>query len=726
MSSDQPGIDIAQGKAAGRSRVARKAERTSDVLRFRGVLVGAVMCCVVALVAYFVGGGRVVSAPGPLSDSHVKAGLACDTCHTREDGQASTSACVGCHGPHPSTREGHLRLSQAGRMNCATCHRAHAGGEIVEIAPDGVAWVRRAGAESTKLDVAAIGGKKRIKVPTPPLSRCSGCHRTESEDDPIARCVAWAGGKGGERVSVCFDEHRLAAEAGQTGTAERDAAYEQARVAVASVAPASRSTLDLTWLGLSLALALGLVSSALMRRRAGGQRSVPQTATQALAPALVRRLPTIDESTCIGCNACVDACPYDVLQLERYVAKVVRPDDCCGLTLCEQRCPNGSLVVREGEPIFDRPLVSETLEAAESGGVYLAGDVTGLPLIRNAINQGAQAMEAIAQSLQEAQGVHPVQGGLAERDVLDVLIVGAGPAGLSAALSADEQRLDYLVVDQGSVAESIRSFPRGKLVFDQPLGVPKVGELWLEESTKEELLGKWRRIVREQRLRIDEGWRVIGCERLAGGPPLGLLRVTLQNRDQQARTVVTRRVLLAVGRRGSPRKLSLELPDAALDAVFYHLADARTFANKRVLIVGLGDVAMETAIAIGRQPGTTVTVCYRGETFRRGKRRNIQELERLVRGGRVELLWNSDVRSVMTSGTRGEFGQGLKVWLDQGGVERGLEVDGLFVLIGSVAPWRLLESFGVRHGAPHPHSGPPQPAEEPQNTDSPISTERSS
>ncbi len=716
----EPGIEIARGKAAGRSRVARKAESTSDVLRFRGVIVGAALFCVAALIAYFASGGRVMSAPGPLSDSHVKAGVACDTCHTQEDGSASARSCVGCHGPHPSKRQGHLRLSQAGRMSCSTCHRAHGGGEIVELAPDGVAWVRRAGAEPVKLQVAAIGGDQRLKVPTPPLVRCAGCHRTRAKDDPIARCVAWAGGKGGEPVSVCFDEHRRAAESGASGGAERDAAYEQARVAVASVAPGSRSALDLTWLGVSLAVALGLVSSAWLRRRGRGGTQARGAVQPMLAPALVRRLPTIDESTCIGCNACVDACPYDVLQLERYVAKVTRPDDCCGLTLCEQRCPNGSLVVREGEPIFDRPLVSEQLEAAESPGVFLAGDVTGLPLIRNAINQGAQAIEAIAQSLAGAPAL------AAGADVLDVLIVGAGPAGLSAALAADEQRLDYLVVEQGSVAESIRSFPRGKLVFDQPLGVPKIGDLWLEESTKEELLGKWRRIVREQRLRIDEGWRVVGAERVQGGPPLGLIGVTLRrvtaDGAEEERQVLTRRVLLAVGRRGSPRKLPLELPDATLDSVFYHLADARTFANKRVLIVGLGDVAMETAIAIGRQPGTHVTVVYRGETFKRGKRRNIQEFERLVRGERIELLWNSEVTSVASSGRAGELGQGLKVWLSQAGVERVLEHDALFVMIGSVAPWQLLESFGVRHGAPHP----PEKTDDLPPSDAPISTERSS
>src|SRR5262249_3482850 len=155
------------------------------------------------------------------------------------------------------------------------------------------------------------------------------------------------------------------------------------------------------------------------------------------------------------------------------------PEACCGLTLCEQRCPNGSLVITDGAAIGDRPRLTDALESEDARGLYLAGDVTGLPLIKNAIRQGAHAAERIAESLAEAPR---------DEAALDLVIVGAGPAGISAALRAKELGLRFEVIEQGSVAQSIQSFPRGKLVFDQPLELPLTGKLWLKESTKEELL----------------------------------------------------------------------------------------------------------------------------------------------------------------------------------------------------------------------------------------------
>lgn len=699
-----PHMNVAVRQNLERARVARKAERTSDVGRFRGVYAGALVALVVGLawLAFSLGPGEL-SSPGPLSHSHVTKGLECESCHLEPKDPARGSraladpsrgaACVGCHERHPTTRPAHAELRETGALDCATCHRAHGGGEVVLVLPRGEAVVRRAGQEGTSVQVGALGGTKAISVPTPPAARCAGCHQPGSASDPVTRCLA-PGASAAEAVTLCFDEHRGPAEASAAGDAERDAAYEAARSALAAAGSPARARPDSGWLGVLVAVGLGLVTSAWLRRKQ--LRAVPQDAASPVTPggSALRRLPTIDESTCIGCNACVDACPYDVLQLERYVATVVRPADCCGLTLCEQRCPNGSLVVREGEPLFDRPRLSTDLQAETSPGVFLAGDVTGLPLIRNAINQGARAIEALAADLAAASGLE--QGA-----ALDVLIVGAGPAGLSAALGAEVAKLNYLVVEQGSVAESIRSFPRGKLVFDQPLSVPKIGDLWLEESSKEALLSKWRRIVREQRLRIEEGWRVVGVAPLDGGPPLGALQVELRAIDGRTRQIVTRRVVLAVGKRGSPRKLPIQVPDAALDRVHYHLADAQTFAGQRVLIVGLGDVAMETAVALGRQPGTQVTVAYRGAAFRRGKSRNVQELERLARGERVELLWSTEISAIDAVSQPGAGpAQGLAVRLSRAGAPLAGEWDAVFVMIGSVAPWELLKRFGVeRAGA---------------------------
>jgi thioredoxin reductase len=242
--------------------------------------------------------------------------------------------------------------------------------------------------------------------------------------------------------------------------------------------------------------------------------------------------------------------------------------------------------------------------------------------------------------------------------------------------------LHYEALEQGSVAESIRSFPRGKLVFDQPLEVPSVGTLWLRESTKEELLGKWLRIVRTHALSIREHHRVEHVAQTQGS-------FVIHARDGDGREVAlaTRRVVLAVGRRGTPRKLPLALPDAVLDHVHYSLADARSFSGARVVVVGLGDVAMESAMALARQPGTTVTVVYRGAGFRRGKARNIAEMRRLAAAGRIDLRLQADVVAVHPG----------QIELSGPGDLRSIAAyDALFVMIGSIPPWAFLEQIGIR------------------------------
>lgn len=682
-----------------RRRTAPRAVTTSDLTRFRGVLAASAVGAVVAVVAALVSSPQgTLSSPGPLARPHAKAGLACTSCHVDDAPmEAAAKQCKSCHGGHVSARPGHARLAREGALGCPTCHTIHAGDQGVFFGPDGTV-VRFAPGIEEPLAPVALRPSTPTAVPLVTVASCTGCHDKTRVDDPIARClVPSQTALGDAQPIVCFDEHTVALPGGLVGDRGRDRgtvcgaqhapdralAWEAARdvaVRVPVVGAAAASSAPVGWLGAALAAAalvlLGIRGAdAWGRARWGRARATPTSP----APVVRARLPVIDAARCLGCNACVDACPYDVLTVERYVAVVARPDACCGLTLCETVCPNGSLRVTEGELLADRPQLSDQLESRDVPGLFLAGDVTGLSLIKNALRQGAQIIDHIA-SL-----------GSSSRDSkqLDVLIVGGGPAGLAAALRAKEKGLSYELIEQATVAQAIRSFPRDKLVFDQPLDMPVVGALWLKESSKEELLAHWERILRREKPRVVEGVRMTGLAAQKGGGFVvsSITTETERNEERRARFVV-----LAVGRRGTPRRLPVEVPLAAENKVFYGLADAATFAGKRVVVAGLGDVAMEAAIALAHQKDTQVTVVARADDFRRGSFRNIEEVRRLAREGLIDLRFQRAVTRVTASSLTLDGPEGSET----------LGFDALFVMIGAIPPWDLLRAAGVRAVAEAP------------------------
>jgi thioredoxin reductase/NAD-dependent dihydropyrimidine dehydrogenase PreA subunit len=696
---DDPRARAAQPRPRARGRAATRAEPTSDVTRFRGVVAASVAGAGAAFLAAILvpppGGG--LGAPGPLSRPHLQAKLTCEACHGAPFvAPPPATVCSGCHGQHGSLRKGHAAALASGALTCVGCHPIHRSDQGVAFAPD-AAPVRFAPGAEASLSEVSLRSPRPATVAIPTAASCARCHALGSPADPIARCLL--GGQealGNARPVVCFDEHQPAlpsddargrGRAGPAGgvcagqhTQDRSVAWEGAREA-AAIMPVVRGggLSGVPWIWTLAGLGAAAVAFVgvrgrdrlVARRRAA---AAPPVEANVKPPQRVR-LPQIDTSTCLGCYACVDACPYDVLEIERYVAVVARPEACCGLTLCEQRCPNGSLRITDGEPIGDRPRLGDDLESLDVPGLYLAGDVTGLPLIKNAIHQGARVVERVAASFGgEARG----------GDALDLLVVGAGPAGISAALRAGELGLSFEVIEQGNVAQSIRSFPRGKLVFDQPLELPVTGKLWLRESTKEELLSHWLRIVRQNRLPIREETRVTGIARDAAR---GLFQVTLEPRDGGEAVVRTaRRVLLAIGQRGSPRRLPFELAAEVESRVHYHLADAKSFEGKRVVVVGLGDVAMEAAIALSRQPSTAVTVVHRADGFTRGKGRNIAEVKRLAETGRIGLRLGSEIAGITAEQltVRGKKGEAV------------LGYDAVLVMIGSIPPWEALRAAGVR------------------------------
>lgn len=711
-------------RSLGKKKGATGAAPASDVRRGRLLLLafGGATLGVAGAFALTPSIGR--TGPGPLTPPHRAAGLTCETCHGKDqsDGspafaQRAREACQTCHGAHPSKRPGHARLMESGKLGCPTCHTIHRSQEGVRIADDGK--VTRYSTEAERdLGVVGFVPDETLLIPLVSTKACLQCH-TGQGNDPAARC---ASGPFGDGVpSMCFDEHQVAttelpalapavAQRPRRGGrdadlppprraederprgvcrdqhfADRPLAWETAREAAARVptlTPGIASGGAMAWLfaggtaGVLAAAALGLWQRVGRRARPAAPRHLPVAAR-------TRKLPVIDPSACLGCYACVDVCPYGVLEVQSYVAVVARPDACCGLVLCEEKCPNGSLKVAEGEPVLDLPALDPNLMSRDVPGMYLAGDITGLPLIKNAMLQGRHAAEAALASIP------------AGRDAArpDLVIVGAGPAGISAALRAKELGKSAVILEQGALAESIRSFPRGKLVFDQPLELPVVGNLWLEEATKEELLMHWTRIVRREALDLREGVRMLRVAQDEGG-----FAVEVETEAGLGR-IRAHRVLLAIGRRGTPKTLDVPIAETARSRIYYHLADAQSLDGQRVLVLGLGDAAMEAAIALcnarRRQiSASPVTIVYRGATYSRGQPRNIEEVERLRKTGRIEVIFSSNVQKIDHD----------VATLDTG---RQVPFDVVLALIGSVAPREALAHAGIQLAA--------RPAEEPKH-----------
>jgi thioredoxin reductase/Pyruvate/2-oxoacid:ferredoxin oxidoreductase delta subunit len=382
--------------------------------------------------------------------------------------------------------------------------------------------------------------------------------------------------------------------------------------------------------------------------------------------------PVVDLTRCLGCGTCVDACPENhVLELVHGQAMVVNGARCVGHAACERECPVGAITVTIANRAerTDIPAFDENLEAVGSPNLFLAGELTAHSLIKTAIEHGASVGAEVARRVAD-------QG---SNGVLDLCVVGAGPAGLACSLEARRHGLSFVTLDQErELGGTVAKYPRRKLVLTQPVELPLAGRMDKTSYTKEELVAMWNRLAVEHDLPVQGGQVFRSLERGDDGV------YTVRTDDRRFRA---RHVCLAIGRRGVPRRLGVEGEE--LPKVSYALLDAHSYRDRRILVVGGGDSAVETALGLAEQPGNEVTLSYRKESLFRIRDRNRERLDRALSENRLSLVLGSDVRAIASDAVRLEVRNGA------GPKETTLPNDDVFVMAGGTPPTALLESAGV-------------------------------
>jgi thioredoxin reductase/ferredoxin len=373
--------------------------------------------------------------------------------------------------------------------------------------------------------------------------------------------------------------------------------------------------------------------------------------------------PHIDPAICVGSGGCIRACPEQTLGIIDGKATLVNPSVCIGHGACAASCPLGAitLVFGTAKRGIDIPYVKPNFETNVSG-IYIAGELGGMGLIRKAAEQGRQALASIAAN--RAQG-----------DQLDVVIVGAGPAGIAATLGAMEKQLRFVTLEQeDSLGGTVYHYPRNKIVMTQPVTLPLAGTIKLGEVSKESLLELWNGIVARFNIPISFGERMEKIEAVEGGFIVRTPRSEYR----------TRSLLLCIGRRGTPRKLGVAGEDQP--KVVYRLIDPEQYRGRKVLVVGGGDSAIEAALAIAEQPDTQVVLSYRGDAFGRVKPKSRERLVEAERAGNLEVWLGSKVTRV----------EPLRVTIDRGGETVTLDNDQVIVCAGGVLPTPMLKEIGIR------------------------------
>jgi thioredoxin reductase/Pyruvate/2-oxoacid:ferredoxin oxidoreductase delta subunit len=373
--------------------------------------------------------------------------------------------------------------------------------------------------------------------------------------------------------------------------------------------------------------------------------------------------PVVDPDTCIGSGACVTACPEkDILGLVNGKATTINASRCVGHGACFHACPVQAITLCIGTEKrgVDLPHVSPEFET-NIPGLFIAGELGGMGLIKNAVEQGRQAVENLKKKMKFSKEAN-----------FDVIIVGAGPAGISATLTAANSNMRFLTVEQDSLGGTVFNFPRAKIVMTSPMNLPMHGKLKLSETTKSELLDLWLNILAKNNISINEQEKVDSIEKIND------YFLVSTNKEKYK----TNSVVLCIGRRGSPRKLGV--PGEEKEKVAYRLLEPELIQNQKILIVGGGDSAIESALLL--MEDNVVSISYRSDKFSRLKPKNLEKINEAVNDKKIKIFYNSNVKEIKDKSVI------LQVEENQKEIDNNL----VYIFAGGELPTKFLEKIGIK------------------------------